>query len=413
MRFGLGTFRSPCEKALREFNRSESPDFAVCSSEPRLVDGSPSKNPRYLQNRLDMEDRRSTYVATVGARLYRRIPQGKTPPFPVNAVLPGRRNNPPGEGVRALAVYNPIHYQELPELLMDFTASLTGKSPSTTGAGSEGALTKGPFNMLLPVVDLNNALVSYLVTGYECFTSSAGCIGPKFRCDHDISLLIPELWSRMRPFERKAEYLIEKGFLQLCDDFEYEGNTVEATRLGYRITSEFIQEFGGRIFSNPRSVFPDYILRPEEQSMDVFVDGIRNIVETQKRVALNYFEDGSIDAACPPLKGLLHVMAHGEYRGMGYRDAEFRSMFTLESLESSDWYKERLDTKQNVDIKLWERHQRYLESFLGRDINEGMGERIDEDGLRRRIARRLKTFKSNDYRKMLNGCLGVDPSLFR
>ncbi len=77
-------------------------------------------------------------------RLYRRIPKGKTPPFPVNAVLPGRRNNPPSKGIRALAVYNPIHYQELPELLMDFTASLTGKSPSTTGAGSEG-LDEGSF----------------------------------------------------------------------------------------------------------------------------------------------------------------------------------------------------------------------------------------------------------------------------
>ena len=31
---------------------------------------------------------------------------------------------------------------------MDFICSLTGKSPSTTGAGSEGALTKGPFNAL-------------------------------------------------------------------------------------------------------------------------------------------------------------------------------------------------------------------------------------------------------------------------
>ena len=60
-------------------------------------------------------------------------------------MLPGRRNNPPDPktGVPPLAVYNPIHYQELPELFMDFICSLTGKSPSTTGFGSEGALTKG------------------------------------------------------------------------------------------------------------------------------------------------------------------------------------------------------------------------------------------------------------------------------
>lgn len=409
----FGNFTEPMQQVLREFNRSEKPDFAVSSSEPRIWEGKPSKNPRYLQNRLDMEDGRSTYIAKVGARLYRRIKKGKNPPFPVNAVLPGRRNNPPSEGIRALAVYNPIHYQELPELFMDFIASLTGKSPSTTGAGSEGALTKGPFNMLLPIVDLNNALVSYLVSGYECFTSSAGCVGPKFRCDHDISLLVPELWCRMRPKERKARYMIKKGYLEACEDFEYGGENVEASRLGYRITSAFIQEFGGRIFSNPRSVFPESILKPEMQDLDTYVDGIKNIVETQRRVALNYFEDGSIDAACPPLKAILHVMAHGDYEGMSYRDAPFREMFTLESLESSDWYRERLDAKQKVDISLWERHEKYLESFLGRDINAGMGERIDEDALRRRIERRLQTFRSEDYRKKLDGCLGVDPSLYK
>lgn len=409
----FGNFTEPMQRVLGEFNRSESPDYAISSSEPRIWEGKPSKNPRYLQNRLDMEDRRSTYIANVGARLFRRMKSAKIPPFPVNAVLPGRRNNPPSEGVRALAVYNPVHYQELPELMMDFTASLTGKSPSTTGAGSEGAMTKGPFNMLQPVVDLNSALVSYLVTGYESFASSAGCIGPKFRCDHDISLLIPELWCRMRPHERKASYMIENGYLEHCDDFDYEGEKVEASRLGYRITSEFIQEFGGRIFSTPRSVFPETILKPELQDMDVFVDGIKNIVETQRRVALNYFEDGSVDVACPPLKALLHVMAHGEYEGMGYRDAAFRALFTLESLEASDWYQERLDAKQAVDVRLWERHQAYLEEFLQKDINRGMSDRIDEEGLRRRIARRLETFRSPAYREKLDGCLGVEPSLFR
>ncbi|HCR30387.1 MAG TPA: hypothetical protein DIV79_10260, partial [Opitutae bacterium] len=408
----FGNFTEPMQQVLKEYNRSEKPDFAVSSSEPRIWEGKPSKNPRYLQNRLDMEDGRSTYIAKIGARLYRRMDESKNPPFPVNAVLPGRRNNPPSEGIRALAVYNPIHYQELPELFMDFIASLTGKSPSTTGAGSEGALTKGPFNMLLPIVDLNNALVSYLVSGYESFTSSAGCVGPKFRCDHDISLLVPELWCRMRPHERKAAYMIENGYLEACEDFEHEGKNVEASRLGYRITAAFIQEFGGRIFSNPQSVFPEFILKPETQDLETYVDGIGNIVETQRRVALNYFQDGSIDAACPPLKAILNVMAHGEYEGMSYRAPEFRKIFTLESLEASDWYRERLDAKQKVDITLWERHEKYLESFLGRDINAGMGERIDEDALRRRIERRLQTFRSDEYRKKLDGCLGVDPSLY-
>ena len=57
---------------------------------------------------------------------------------------------------------------------MEFISSMTGKSPSTTGAGSEGALTKGPFNALPPIIDLNAALVSYAVTGYDVFISVGG-----------------------------------------------------------------------------------------------------------------------------------------------------------------------------------------------------------------------------------------------
>ena len=81
---------------------------------------------------------------------------------------------------------------------MDFICSLTGKSPSTTGFGSEGALTKGPFNALSPVVDVNNALVSAILTGYAGFTTAAGYMGPQISVDHDNSMLVPELWCRMR-----------------------------------------------------------------------------------------------------------------------------------------------------------------------------------------------------------------------
>ncbi|MDQ8197153.1 hypothetical protein QEH56_03290 [Pelagicoccus enzymogenes] len=407
----FGQFTEPMQKVLSDFNKGDSPDYAIDSSHPRLVDGVFTKNPRYLQNRLDLEDEQSVYVAEVGARLYRRLEQTETVHFPVNCVLPGRRNNPPSEGIRALAPFGPVHFQELPEAFMDFVASLTGKSPSTTGAGSEGALTKGPFNALLPIVDLNNALVSFIVTGYECFISSAGCVGPNFRVDHDISLLVPELWSRMRPEERKSSYLIKKGFLEACEDFEHEGEKIEASRLGYRITSDFVQSIGGRVFSNPRSVFPEFVLKPELQSMDSYVDGIKNIVETQRSVALNYFADGSIDAACPPLKALLHIMAYGEYEGMGYQDEAFRKLFTYDALIESDWYKERLDTKQKVDIALWERHAAYLESYLSSERNVGMAERIKAEKIQSAIARRLETFRSPAYRENLVGCIGADPSL--
>ena len=143
--------------------------------------------------------------------------------FPVISVLSGRRNNRPEEGIRPLCVYGPIHYQELPELFMDYVCSLTGKSPSTTGAGSEGALTKGPFNALAPTADLNNALVSMLLTGYGGFSSAAGFIGPRYRVDHDISLLIPEIWCRLFPHERDPRRLIEAGHLEQLEDFEFDG----------------------------------------------------------------------------------------------------------------------------------------------------------------------------------------------
>lgn len=409
----FGNYSEPMQRTLCEFNRESSPEYALASSDPRIVDGKPTKNPRYLQNRLDMEDGKSVYLANICGKLYRKLDKGIDAVFPVDAVLPGRRNNPPEGGIRALAVYNPIHYQELPEAFMDFIASLTGKSPSTTGAGSEGALTKGPFNALLPVVDINNALVSYLVSGYECFTTSAGCIGPKFKVDHDVSLLVPEIWCRMKAFERRASFMQEKGYLDKIDDFEYEGELVHASRLGSRINSRFVQTFGGRIFSNPQSVFPEFILKPEIQDMACYVDGIKNIVETQRSVALNYFKDGSIDDACPPIKALLNIMAYGEYEGKKIDDPAIRELFTYENMIGSEWYQKRLDKKQENEQKLWQGHLDYLDAHLEDPRYVDAVEPQSEIKLRDVIKQRLSTFKSSSYREKLNGCIGVDPSLFK
>src|SRR5262249_22689331 len=155
-----------------------------------------------------------------GARLARRLRAEDPVLFPVASVLSGRRNNAPEVGLRPLCVWNPIHYQELPELFMDYVCSVTGKSPSTTGAGSEGALTKGPFNALSPTADLNNALVSMVLTGYAGFSTAAGWIGPEHRFDHDLSLLVPELWCRVGPEERDPARMIAEGHLERLSDYE-------------------------------------------------------------------------------------------------------------------------------------------------------------------------------------------------
>ncbi len=286
----------------------------VSSAHPRLVDGKPSKNPRYLQKRPDLVQARGTYLAEITARLDRDIPEGQAVFFPVNAVLPGRRNNPPEPklGIAPLAVYSPIHYQEMPELFMEFISSLTGKSPSTTGFGSEGALTKGPFNALPPVIDLNNALVSLILTEYAAVTTSAGYVGPHYRVEHDISMLVPELWCRMRVEERDPRFLIENGYLEKVEDFCMDGRKVLASRLGYRITSRFADVFLGRIFETPDAVFPEELLRPEKQDLAMFAAGVDAIVERQRRVALAYFEDGSVEARLPAAAGV--ARDHGAWQ---------------------------------------------------------------------------------------------------
>ena len=274
-------YTEPMKDLLREFVTDPATEFVVSSAHPRMVDGQPSKNPRYLQKRPDLVNPRDVYIAEIGTRLAREIPADKLVHFPVNAVLAGRRNNPPDAkaGIPPLAVYNPIHYQELPQLFMDFICSLTGKSPSTTGFGSEGALTKGPFNAMPPVVDINNALVSAILTGYAGFTTAAGHIGPKYRVDHDNSMLVPEVWCRMRVAERDPHFLIDNGFLEKVEDFEFNGQRVLASRLGYRITELFVDRFLGRIFEMPHAVFTEEILRPEKQDLATFATGIQAITE--------------------------------------------------------------------------------------------------------------------------------------
>ena len=382
----------------------------VSSAHPRIVDGSPTKNPRYLQQRPDLTDPRGTYLAEIGTRLAREIPAEALVWFPVNAVLVGRRNNPADHklGIPPLAVYNPIHYQELPELFMDMICSLTGKSPATTGFGTEGALTKGPFNALLAMIDVNNALVSAILTGNSGFTTAAGYIGPKYRVDHDSSMLVPELWCRMGASEREPKFLIENGYLEKVDDFEYEGRTLLASRLGYRITAAFVDRFLGRIFEIPGSVFPEEMLRPEKQHPADFAEGVNAIVAAQRTVALEYFEDGSIDLACPPIKAILHIMAQGDFEGKGADHPAIRELFTLQSMLGSDWYRERLRTQRALDLALWTSHRDAIEKFA----SSGMP--APDIDLQARLAatlQHLDCVQSDGYISGLVGTIGADPSM--
>jgi hypothetical protein len=298
---------------------------------------------------------------------------------------------------------------ELPELFMEVICSMTGKSPSTTGAGSEGALTKGPFNALPPIIDLNNALVSFILTGQSGFVTAAGYVGPNLRVDHDVSLIVPEIWCRMTPEERDPKFLIANRFLEKCADFELHGKKVLANRLGWRINARFVHAFFGRVFNHPHAVFTEAMLKPELQDKDCFADGMDNIVATQKRVAKMYFEDGSIAQACPPLKALLNIMLHDQFEGKGLDDAGFRKLFTRENLLASDWYAARLAAKQKIDSALWKRHVEYLNAFLRKPSHVDIAEEMKIGERLARARKMLEQVESPEYLKRLVGTLGAEP----
>lgn len=405
-------YTQPMQDMLVESVKANS-DYVVSSAHPRLVDGKPSRNPRYLQDRLDLSSPQESYIAHRAVRLFRGIPANAPVHQPVAAVLSGRRNNPPDRtaGIRSLAVYNPIHYQELPELFMDYICSLTGKSPSTTGAGSEGAMTKGPFNALLPIHDLNTALVSMILTQLGGFSTAAGHIGSHVEVGHDVSYLVPELWCRLSATERDPQFLISEGLLEKLSDYDYQGRRILQSRLGYRITSRFVQRYFGRMFDNPDKVFDERILCPETQDADGYADGIDHIVEAQSRVAQQYFNDGSYELACPPLKIVLSAMvgAMGDVRSLD--DPEVRSMFTCQSMLASAWYRERLDAKRRSDIRLWERHESYLKHYCSKSAHQEVAARMNLETRLLQVRERLDFFKTQEYLDRLHGTLGTDPSL--
>jgi hypothetical protein len=192
----------------------------------------------------------------------------------------------------------------------------------------------------------------------------------------------------MRVFEREPKFLIASGYLEPVKDFTHEGRPVLASRLGYRITAAFVDRFLGRIFEMPAAVFPDDLLRPETQDLGVFVEGVEAICEAQRTVALNYFEDGSVENACPPIRALLHIMAYGD---RDINDPAFRAMFTREAMLRSDWYQDRLRAKQQQDIKLWTRHVKATNSEAARQ------------GLERVTA--------PEYLRELEGTIGADPCI--
>jgi phosphoenolpyruvate carboxykinase (diphosphate) len=348
----------------------------------------------------------------MATRLFRRLPADAPVYTPVDALVPGRRNNPPDPqaGIRSLAVFNPIHYLELPELFAEFISSMTGKSPSTTGAGSEGALTKGPFNALPAIIDLNAALVSQVLTGHAAFLSAAGYVGPKFQVNHDVSLLVPELWCRMSAEERTPGFLRKHGYLEKCEDFEFEGRLVLASRLGYRITAKFGRVFLGRLFTHPHSIFTEEMLQPGEAGS---VRSSRTAWTTSAPPT-----EGRAELLCrrhhrarlPAAQGAPGDHGHGRDAGRPRaRGARGPGALHREHLLSSGWYAARLDAKQRGDVALWRRHVGTLEGFSANPANSEVVGRLDLGGRLAAARAEAARVATREYRDCLVGTLGAQP----
>ncbi len=145
-----------------------------------------------------------------------------------------------------------------------------------------------------------------------------------------------------------------------------------------------------------------------DYSVAVFVDGIENIVQAMENSAKLYFEDGIIEDACPPLKAVLHVMAHGHYNRKSIKDPEIRALFTRESLLSSKWYNDRLLKKQSIDIALWTRHVQYLEEFMSRPGYDVEALRLNISSRLAAAKHELERVRSEAYVRSLVGTIGAD-----
>ena len=143
------------------------------------------------------------------------------------------------------------------------------------------------------------------------------------------------------------------------------------------------------------------MLRPEKQDLG-HVRRRRGRDRARRRRAwrCNYFEDGSVEAACPPLKALLHIMAHGYYEGKAVDDPGLRALFTRESLLASDWYRERLRTNSRATSRCGS-----AICGLSSDLPRGSGaaDGLDIDARLAESRRQLARVSAPSYLRELDG----------
>jgi hypothetical protein len=69
----------------------------------------------------------------------------------------------------------------------------------------------------------------------------------------------------------------------------------------------------------------------------------------------------------------------------------------------SDWYKRRLETKQQRELALWQRHRESLERCRTLALPFDLAER------RRQVREQLARVRADSYLEELAGTIGADP----
>ena len=338
--------------------------------EPRIVDGKPTKNPRYLQVRPDVARPRDRYVAEMGARLYRRLPLRRSRCiFPVISVLSGRRNNPPD---RRACGRSASTARSTTRSCPSSSWTTSARSPASRRArpapDREGALTKGPFNALCR--HRRPEQRAGLDAPHRATPASARPPASSARTTASTTTSAcssPRSGAGSSRTSATREHLIEAGHLERLDGLRVR-RASRCSRAGSATGSpaSSCTRFFGRVFDNPAAVFTEEILKPEMQDPAVFADGVNNIVEAQKRVAPTYFEDGSIEDAARRSARCSTSWPTATWRERTRATPRSARSSPASRCSTSDWYAERLTVKQRRDVELWQRHVRNLTEFLAR-----------------------------------------------
>ena len=101
------------------------------------------------------------------------------------------------------------------------------------------------------------------------------------------------------------------------------------------------------------------------------------------------------------------MAAHGPHPASVPADA--RRALHPRRLLASDWYADRLRTKQSRDVALWTRHVAYLEHFLTRPSHAEVARRLNVPARLRHAREQQEQARRPEYAESLRGTIGADP----